>query len=279
LFYECNKPFSTVNIDYTLFQNSEALHENFISINLAGRKKSETLSRLNPEVSIDVAELLQAWRVELPDKFSDAPSGLSLQGANVSNLNVSYLGLGVEHILKGYDHLLFVIGLILLPIRFSRLAWMITSFTLAHSITLSLASFNILSFKPAFVESVIALSICYVALENIWLLRRSKVEPLGELRASNLGGERVITTGLFGLVHGFGFAYVLQEIGLGEDVFFSLLMFNLGVELGQLAVISCIFPFIFILYKRKHSPLIAKIFSLLIGLFGGWWFVERAILV
>jgi len=136
-----------------------------------------------------------------------------------------YLKLGYNHILPlGLDHILFVLSLFMLSPKLKPLLWQATAFTLAHSITLGLAMYHIISPPANIVEPLIALSILYVSLENIFSPR---------LRASRIG-----VVFLFGLVHGMGFAGALGQLGLPQDAYLlSLVMFNIGVELGQLTII------------------------------------------
>ena len=136
-----------------------------------------------------------------------------------------YLLLGFRHILPlGFDHILFVLSLFLLSPKLKPILWQSTAFTLAHTVTLGLAMYGIIKPSPAIVEPLIALSILYVALENIFSPR---------LKAS-----RIIVVFLFGLIHGMGFAGVLQELGLPEKSYLtSLVTFNIGVEAGQVAII------------------------------------------
>ncbi len=137
-----------------------------------------------------------------------------------------YLALGFTHILpKGTDHILFVLGLFLLSTRFKPLLWQVTAFTLAHSITLGLAMYGFVRLSPKIVEPCIALSISFVALENVF--------------TTKLHAWRPAVVFCFGLVHGLGFASVLLELGLPRHEFgAALVAFNVGVEGGQLAVIS-----------------------------------------
>lgn len=140
-----------------------------------------------------------------------------------------YLILGFEHIIpEGLDHVLFVLGLFLLSTRLKPLLWQVTAFTVAHSVTLALAIYGIVDLPSHIVEPLIALSIAYVAIEN---LATSKLKPW-----------RPAVVFLFGLLHGMGFAGVLRELGLPRDDFAeALVLFNVGVELGQLAVILIAF--------------------------------------
>lgn len=136
-----------------------------------------------------------------------------------------YLGLGYKHILPlGFDHILFILSLFLLSPKLKPVLWQATAFTVAHSVTLGLAMYHVITPPAKIVEPVIALSILYVALENIF-------SP--KLKASRIG-----IVFLFGLVHGMGFAGALGQLGLPKNSYLiSLIMFNVGVELGQLTVI------------------------------------------
>jgi hydrogenase/urease accessory protein HupE len=148
-----------------------------------------------------------------------------------------YFTLGIEHILSGTDHLLFLFALLLITSKASDILKIVTAFTVAHSITLFLAASNIISVRPTVVESAIALTIAYVAVENLVVKE---------------AGKRWVLTFLFGLIHGMGFAGALKEVGLPQDYFVSsLLSFNVGVEMGQMAVVLVILP---ILLKLSKLP-------------------------
>jgi hydrogenase/urease accessory protein HupE len=183
---------------------------------------------------------------------------------------VSFFSLGVEHILTGYDHLLFLAALLLVCATFREAATVITCFTAAHSITLALASLDLVRLPSRLVEAVIAASIVYVALENIFMRRQDRRRLVW----------RAAVTFAFGLMHGLGFASVLRELGLGSTpagVFWPLFKFNLGVEAGQLAVASVVFPLI-LLARRPGAPTEKRLVpacSLLIALAGTYWLFER----
>ncbi|HWA28081.1 MAG TPA: HupE/UreJ family protein [Lacunisphaera sp.] len=184
------------------------------------------------------------------------------------NLFSSFLRLGVEHILTGYDHLLFLFGLLVACQSWRRMLVIITCFTLAHSITLTLAAFGLVAIPSRIVEPLIAASILFVGIEN--LLRHE--EPPG----------RWLLTLAFGLIHGFGFAGALREAGLGLSgaaLGVPLFSFNLGVELGQLAVVAVVFPLLLWLRTRpafvRFGP---PALSVVVAAAGGWWLLQRTIL-
>ena len=177
-----------------------------------------------------------------------------------------YLKLGFTHILpKGLDHILFVLGLFLLSTRWRPLLYQVTAFTVAHSVTLAISMQGVLALPERLVETLIALSICWVAIENI--------------ATSALKPWRVALVFCFGLLHGLGFAGVLSELGLPEGRFVTaLLSFNLGVELGQLAVVALAFAlagrFRSLPGYRRYCVIPS---SAAIAALGAWWSVTRAL--
>ncbi|NRB18606.1 MAG: HupE/UreJ family protein [Rhodobacteraceae bacterium] len=181
---------------------------------------------------------------------------------------VEYLPIGFDHILpKGLDHILFVLGLFFLSARLRILLWQISAFTVAHTITLALGALGWVQVSPGIVEPLIAASIVYVAVENIFLRRLTVWRPL-------------VIFG-FGLLHGLGFASVLGEIGLPRDQFVAALIgFNVGVELGQLAVIAIAFATVSFWFRShpKYRGRVAIPASITIAAIGAYWFVERVFL-
>lgn len=179
----------------------------------------------------------------------------------------AFFVLGIEHILTGYDHLLFLAGLLVACRQFRSMVAIITCFTLAHSITLALASLGVLSLPGHIVEPLIAASIVFIGIEN--LVRQG--EPKG----------RWALTFIFGLIHGFGFAGVLQEIGLGAagtSIALPLFSFNLGVELGQLAVMALVLPLLLWWRQRPSYERVAQpAASWLVAGAGAYWFLQRTL--
>lgn len=174
---------------------------------------------------------------------------------------VAFVWLGIEHIFVGYDHIMFLLALIAVGGRLRDLVKIVTAFTVAHSITLCLAALEIVMLPGKWVEAGIALSIAYVALENFWLKR---------------GEHRWVLTFLFGLVHGFGFANVLRELGLPtQGLVVSLLSFNVGVEVGQIVIVAVLFPLILWLNRQAFKQRVVHGISGVILLFGVGWFIER----
>jgi len=189
-------------------------------------------------------------------KLAAAPSRLDVA--------LNYVVIGFEHILpKGLDHILFVVGLFLFSIMLKPLLLQVTAFTLAHTITLGLSIYGVISLPANIVEPLIALSIAYVGIENCL--------------SSKLRTSRLVLVFGFGLLHGMGFAGVLTEIGLPRSEFLTALVtFNVGVELGQLAVISmCLLLVGWCRSKAWYRSVIVIPGSLLIGLTGLYWTFER----
>ncbi|MGE3674190.1 MAG: HupE/UreJ family protein [Polyangiaceae bacterium] len=202
--------------------------------------------------------------------------------------DVSFLGWvreGIKHILLGYDHILFVIGLVVVVRRFKELALVVTSFTLAHSITLALGATGTISVAPRLVESLIAASIVFVAWDNFRRFGRTLRHQSGKDQSPTethtalpSAPKRHFLTFGFGLVHGFGFASVLTELGLPtRGLLGALLGFNLGVEIGQLALVAPLYPLVRYLHKKpQHELLLVRASSAVIGVHGSLWLIERA---
>ena len=178
---------------------------------------------------------------------------------------------GVEHIIpKGLDHILFVFGLFLFSLAWRPLLAQITAFTLAHTVTLGLATLSVITIPPTqiwLVETLIAISIAYVAIENI-------LRP-------KLGWWRIVVVFGFGLLHGLGFASVLGDLGLAQGQFvLSLIAFNVGVEFGQLAVIGMAFVLLALPLGSTnfYRNIVVVPCSLGIAVVGVWWAIERSFL-
>ncbi len=194
------------------------------------------------------------------------PKGRGALGAGAAF--AAYIPVGFTHIVpKGLDHILFVLGLFFLSPKLRPLLWQISAFTLAHTVTLALGALGWADAPARIVEPLIALSIAFVAVENILSTRLHRWRP--------------VLVFAFGLLHGLGFASVLSEFGLPQaQLVPALLGFNIGVELGQLAVIAVAFLALAVWFRDRpwYRPRIAVPASAVIGLVGFYWFVERAFL-
>lgn len=196
---------------------------------------------------------------------ASAPISLELgDERSVASVFAEYLRLGFIHIIpRGLDHILFVVGLFLLSTRPSVLMWQISAFTVAHTITLALGSLGVVQLPPSIVEPLIALSIVYVAVENLMTSRLTVWRP-------------VLIFG-FGLLHGLGFASVLGDIGLTTGHFVtSLVAFNIGVELGQLSVVAvCFISVGWAMQRPIYRQAVIMPGSISIALVAAVWAVER----
>lgn len=173
----------------------------------------------------------------------------------------NFLVLGAEHIFLGYDHVLFLIGILLLGQTLLQIVKIVTSFTVAHSFTLVLATLGILTPNEQLVETGIALSIAYIGLENL---------------IDKHWTQAWHTTFVFGLVHGFGFASVLKEMELSSvQLASSLFSFNLGVEIGQIFIVSMVFPLLLFIRRYHWRMWVIRGIAMFIFVFGIVWLFER----
>ncbi len=211
--------------------------------------------------------LLSVMRVEtkVPTRLAEITASGDI-GGTVGTSLWAWIVAGFEHIIpKGLDHILFILGLFFLQPRIRPLLWQSTAFTIAHSITLGLVVGGVFRISPEIVEPAIALSIAYVGFENIWVK---------ELKPWRVG----LVFGL-GLLHGMGFASVMQELELpAGGLLTPLLGFNVGVECGQLAVLAIAFLLTFALLRKPLFARMRVIASACIGLTGLYWTVERIFL-
>jgi hydrogenase/urease accessory protein HupE len=173
--------------------------------------------------------------------------------------------MGVEHIWTGYDHLLFLFGLLIVTRNFGASVKIITCFTIAHSITLAVATLSLVQISSRWVEPLIAASIVYVGIENL-------------IRGDDPKGRWMLTFA-FGLIHGFGFASVLKELGVGANgsgIAVPLVSFNLGVEVGQIVIAALVLP---VIWKLRARPVFVARWvpacSALVAVLGAYWFVQR----
>jgi hypothetical protein len=177
----------------------------------------------------------------------------------------TYFGLGFTHILPGGpDHILFVLGIFLLSRRLRPMLWQVSAFTVAHSVTLGLSLYDVITLPPSIVEPLIALSIVYVAVEN--------------LVTSELRPWRVALVFAFGLLHGMGFAGVLQELALPRsELLTGLLAFNAGVEAGQLTIIFVAFLVVgmWARHSESYRRFIVRPGSAAIAMTGLFWTLQR----
>ncbi len=240
--------FERLDLHFEVIRELPAGHRTLFSlVNAAGQTITERLLNQNSPVTTIRG-----------DMEASAPAGILPSFAG-------FFWLGVEHIGIGYDHLMFLFGLLLVTHRFRDAFVVISCFTLAHSITLAVATFDLLNLPGEYTEPLIAATIIYVGAENI--LRRG--HPRG----------RWLLTFLFGLIHGFGFASVLRDLGVGArggGVTMPLLAFNLGVELGQIAIAAMALP---IIWRLHRNPAFVRYLvpggSAVVVVLGVFWLIQR----
>ena len=204
---------------------------------------------------------------KIAEEYTEAVKRLRIRRLNAMSFGkkfVIFTKSGFEHIIpKGFDHILFILGLFFSCLKFRSLLIQVTAFTIAHSITLILASIGLIEIPSSIVEPLIALSIVWIALENFLLKEPSK--------------WRFLVVFTFGLLHGLGFASVLSYYGLPKDNFISLLLaFNVGVEIGQLSILIVAFVLVDLIFKKIFNiKNIGTPASIILGSIGLFWFIER----
>ena len=228
----------------------------------------------HPDDELEVLEM-ELGKFDLPEDQITAEYEAALKRQRMRKLNamswqekfILFIRAGIEHIIpKGLDHILFVLGIFFSSLIFRSLLWQVTAFTLAHTITLALAALGFVQISGSIVEPIIALSIVWIAIENCYFKQTSKWRPL-------------IVFG-FGLLHGLGFASVLNEYGLPKGNFISsLLAFNIGVELGQLMVLFAAATLVWLIRNKSwYRNRIQIPVSIMIAAVGLFWFIERTLL-
>jgi len=230
---------------------------------IVSAKVHKGLARLSPRLAMVVLLLMFST-----SGFAHTVNYV-LEKAPTGSVVAYYLKLGYTHIMpQGFDHILFVAGLCLLSNKIKVILWQATAFTVAHSITLALSMKGLIVAPSAVVEPIIALSILFVAVENMLL---TELKPW-----------RILLVFMFGLIHGMGFASALNEIGLPRNKFFtSILSFNIGVELGQVTVIVAMFALVIIPLGKQpyYRKWVMYPLSALIGLIALFWTVQRVFFV
>lgn len=263
--YPAYFPGDTISFtDGFYFDDKDTNYINLLAANNRGETSQTVIQGENRTWTILLTEIQQEQGAEgSEDTSTTTPNEEQPQSKVTSNNSgwISFFKLGMEHILTGFDHLLFLLVLLLRKQTFKQYAAIVTSFTIAHSITITLAVLGIIDLPSKFVEATIAFSIVYVAVEN--LVRK-------EIR------YRWGLTFLFGLIHGLGFANLLQEMNIPKNqLVVSMLSFNIGIEVIQLLLVLLVLPLLAYLHKLSNSEKILRYGSIIIILIGGFWFFER----
>lgn len=217
----------------------------------------------------------QGARIGLTENIGNEENdvvGDSINSESLGRTLIRFLWLGVEHIWFGYDHVLFLISGVLLLREKKKIISLVSGFTAAHSVTLLLSSFGVFRLPANIVEPIIAASIIYVVMQNVVALITNKVGSL------NLK-DRWLTTFGFGLIHGLGFAGALSEIAIPQKWFIpSLIIFNLGIELGQALILCVLMPILWVVGKTFWHKEINLLISIVCGAMAFGWFLERVLI-
>ncbi len=261
------KPAADFWVFFDLFRELGNRHSVLGAIEHAGQEQEVVFRYFEPDYLFDIGfASAQAAATTAPSATPAAPPAAERPPTRSNTQSslwpqlISFFRLGVEHIFLGYDHILFLLSLIVVS-RFWDMVKIVTSFTVAHTITLILATLEVVQLPSRLVETAIAATIVYVALENFWIDRTNR---------------RWMLTFFFGLVHGFGFAGVLSELGLPTTgLVRSLLAFNVGVEAGQLAIVAVLFPAAAALSRWRYGKQSQRVISATIALCGLGWLVDR----
>ncbi|MZQ86050.1 HupE/UreJ family protein [Paenibacillus sp. 5J-6] len=248
--------------DQLYLNDTASNYVNLMTIYYGAQKSSAALSGNNRTWTLqmtenDFAGLQSGDATPQQQEPEEAASSSTMDGW------LSFFVLGMNHILSGYDHLLFLFSLLIARQTFKQYAGTITAFTIAHSITLALTVTGVIHVSSRIVEPAIALSICYVAMDN---LIRKKVS------------YRWVLTFFFGMIHGMGFADILTEMDIPKsELAVDLISFNVGIETVQVIIVALVLPALALLYRWKHARHVAVACSALALVLGGLWLVERVI--
>jgi hydrogenase/urease accessory protein HupE len=264
--YPAVSVFQSISFIDNLYRNDpKTNYVNLLTINYGKQKSTAALSGENRTWLMLLTE--DEW-ASMGQDHAEATADEDLLAADSTQRGTdssagwfSFFKLGMNHILTGYDHLLFLFSLLLARQTFKQYAIVITSFTIAHCLTLTLTVLGILAISPRIVEPAIALSICYVAIDNIFRKKAS---------------HRWMLTFLFGLIHGMGFADLLKEMDLPKhELVRDLFSFNLGIEVVQLSIVIVLLPLLLVLHRWKFSRQAVIVGSSIAVTLGGVWLIER----
>lgn len=290
--YVCPAGLDSLTIHYGLFFDKWPDHENFVRMLMADQRQRLRFTAEKSDLTVPVNKLLAEWGKPLAKGFfsidpnrglkealagqeADLPKVVevspSLGSLDLAQIDPGFIKLGLAHIFQGLDHVLFVIGLVLVTRSWQNLLALVTAFTLAHTLTLGLSTLGLVDFQASVTEPLIALTIIYIGAENLYFTHLGG----GETRFNLAFLRRIGLVFGFGLIHGVGFSYVLREMGMREDLLGSLLYFNLGVELGQLAIIALSLPLVLFWRRLSCGYRISSVMSICIVCIGLAMFVNR----
>lgn len=271
--YPAIQPAQSITFSDSLYQNDQKTSANYVDllkVNYGNQNSTAALSENNRAWSMILSENDYA-NLNTNDLTPQAPVQKEQPKSTTENHSsstaagwLSFLKLGMNHILSGYDHLLFLLSLLIARQSFKQFAKVITAFTIAHSLTLTLTVFGVIAVPSSIVEPAIAISICYVAIENIF---RKTIS------------YRWVLTFLFGLIHGMGFADILKEMNIPKsELAIDLTSFNIGIEIIQLLIVAILLPLLTYLHRSKYSRKAVITVSTAAFILGGIWLIQRILL-
>lgn len=267
--YDFGEPVDRYMVQYNFYDGTNPDHRSYATIRMGQQSIVQVINSSNNILQMEGYHGADAGTTDTPAAGDSEQKPIAALSSWTSVLK-EYIAMGMEHIWSGADHLLFLCGLILAA---GASGWtmlkLISAFTIGHSITLVLSALDLASMSPLIVEPLIALSIIFVAFENMF---RKK-------EGVNTENKRLAVTVLFGMVHGFGFAEILHGTMSG-NIALPLFSFNLGVEIGQLAVLAIVIPLLWLIRKvltGNRQRWWAYGTSSIVGLMGLYWLIERLV--
>ncbi|SFS61875.1 HupE/UreJ family protein [Paenibacillus sp. BC26] len=266
--YDFAEPVERYMVQYNFYDGSNPDHRSFATIRMGQQSIVQVINSSNNILEMEGYHGADNGKEGQSSDDRDDQSSLITTSSSWTSQLSEYTKMGMEHIWSGADHLLFLVGLILAA---GTSGWtmlkLISAFTVGHSITLVLSALDLASLSPLIVEPLIALSIVFVAFENLY-------------RKNSNDNKRMAVTVMFGMVHGFGFAEILHGT-LAGHVALPLFSFNLGVEIGQLAVLAIVVPLLLLCrrFKLTQSPIWKYGASSIVGIMGMYWLIERLVTI
>lgn len=258
---------SDLNIRSTMFVDFYEKFEHFVDLENGSEKVQIIFNKDKqeyPESKTENTDQSQAKPNDESGTQEEKPD------SSLGTIAKEFTRIGAEHIWFGYDHVLFLIMLVLLLRSFTKIIKIVTAFTIAHSVTLLLAGFDIITISPDIIEPIIALTIVFVAVQNLIRIKKKEINQHSR--------EGWMIAAGFGLIHGLGFAGALKELEIPREHFVpSLIFFNVGVELGQIVLLLLIVPILLLIDKTKWKYRLLAAIATIVGIQAFVWFVQRII--
>lgn len=255
--YRCKQPLKVVMLQNTVMFDDKGGYQHLSRIRVGKKVYAPYFSRVSPRYTVEIKAA------------SPKQAGAQVQSSSSESwieTLIRYIFKGGWHIIIGLDHLAFVFCLVIVARETKALLWVITAFTVGHSITLILCVLDVVTLPVKPVEAMIALTIAYVAVENLMRAKVDKPPPY-----------RYLVAGVFGFIHGFGFSYMLKELSLPKDALaLGLFGFNVGIELAQVAIVALIYPILRKMMESERYVWFLYVANGLVLAVSLYWFVERS---